>query len=120
VSCLKIHPIYPCFISGSWDRSVRQWDLNTGIPLREYQSHASQLTGIEFRPSTTVQGDIFQTISIDGICLLWDIRTPQPIRKLSPAGIAPPWALSVSTHSHSQYTSSLSLLIIQSRLQKHY
>ncbi|CAD6892559.1 unnamed protein product [Tilletia controversa] len=37
-------------ISGSWDRNVHQWDLNTGKVVRSYPGHAGQVSSLSFRP----------------------------------------------------------------------
>lgn len=37
-------------LSGSWDRNVYDWDLNTGQTRRDFLSNAGQVSGIAFRP----------------------------------------------------------------------
>lgn len=37
-------------ISGGWDRSVHQWDLNTGQVVRSFPGHTGQVSSISFRP----------------------------------------------------------------------
>ncbi|CDO95732.1 unnamed protein product [Kluyveromyces dobzhanskii CBS 2104] len=37
------------FLSGSWDKTVIEWDLNTGAQLTKFNT-ASQLSSLEFRP----------------------------------------------------------------------
>lgn len=37
-------------ISGGWDRSVHQWDLNTGQVVRSFPGHAGQISSLSLRP----------------------------------------------------------------------
>lgn len=37
------------FLSGSWDKTVREWDLETGTQLQTFKA-SSQLSSLEFRP----------------------------------------------------------------------
>ncbi|KAI8991348.1 WD40-repeat-containing domain protein [Mycotypha africana] len=68
VSVLKITPDETGLISGSWDKLVLEWDLNTGAIVRSYDnkattttngnstapaSHNSQISSAEFRPIYT-------------------------------------------------------------------
>ena len=38
------------FLSGSWDKAVYDWDLNTGQVVREYIGSAGQISTVLFRP----------------------------------------------------------------------
>ncbi|CAG8613978.1 6342_t:CDS:10 [Dentiscutata heterogama] len=122
VSVLKITSDETSFVSGSWDKSILHWDLNTGQVVREYSGHSSQISSISFRPITqssssqaSIQSsptsletvfeesdntiinsrDILLTTSIDGNCLVWDKRSANLIpRKLPLPEKTPPWCLS--------------------------
>ncbi|RUP51781.1 WD40-repeat-containing domain protein [Jimgerdemannia flammicorona] len=37
-------------ISGAWDKTVLEWDLNTGSIVREYTTHNSQISSVAFQP----------------------------------------------------------------------
>ena len=50
VSCLTLLPDEKGFISGSWDGSIREWDLNTGQVVRQYPTHGAQISSLELRP----------------------------------------------------------------------
>ncbi|KAF9395104.1 Transcription factor spt8, partial [Mortierella sp. AD011] len=50
VSALKLTPDEHGFISGSWDHSVLQWDLNYGTIVRTYNGHGSQVSSLSFQP----------------------------------------------------------------------
>ncbi|KAG2181257.1 hypothetical protein INT43_008840 [Umbelopsis isabellina] len=50
VSVLTIMPEERSFISGSWDKSIVEWDLETGSIVREYGGYSSQISSASFRP----------------------------------------------------------------------
>ncbi|WVQ83902.1 hypothetical protein IAT38_006046 [Cryptococcus sp. DSM 104549] len=51
VSCMALLPDEKGVISGSWDGTVREWDLNTGQTVRTYPTHKAQLSSLSFRPT---------------------------------------------------------------------
>ncbi|KAJ2484041.1 Transcription factor spt8 [Coemansia sp. RSA 2320] len=136
VSVLRITPDEYGLVSGSWDRAVLYWDLNTGRLTRSFAGHTSQISSIEFQPTWTAEqfsksrqqqpqsptlattngdgggvdgdpqskafdgqstsGPVLLTTSIDGQCLLWDVRAPKtllPCPLYTPKK-TPPWAAS--------------------------
>ncbi|KAI9272036.1 WD40-repeat-containing domain protein [Sporodiniella umbellata] len=102
VSVLKITPDETGAISGSWDRTVLEWDLNTGSIIRSYEGHNSQLTAAEYQPSylpgeegiwDKKNPNILLTTSVDGQCLIWDKRE-KDCRRLPLSNHSPPWCLS--------------------------
>lgn len=113
VSVLLITPSETELISGSWDKSVLEWDLNTGDIIRSYDGHCSQLSCAQFQPmyapnvpETMGENDTqlwnqknqntLMTTSIDGQSLIWDRREPsKAARKLKVPDRTPPWCLSV-------------------------
>ena len=50
VSVLKLTPDEKGFFSGSWDKTIRSWDLNTGKTTATYTGASNQITSLEFRP----------------------------------------------------------------------
>ncbi|KAG2196443.1 hypothetical protein INT46_011820 [Mucor plumbeus] len=113
VSVLMITPDEIGVISGSWDKSVLEWDLNTGSVVRSYDGYSSQISSAEFQPIYTPYSEtdqdpnntallwnkkndnVLMTTSIDGQCLLWDRREPtQQARRLPIPDRTPPWCLS--------------------------
>ncbi|KAJ2438699.1 Transcription factor spt8 [Coemansia sp. RSA 2424] len=131
VSVLRISPDEFGLVSGSWDRAVLYWDLNTGRLARGFAGHTSQISSIEFQPTWTSErykaqlggsepahsssvaadtngvneagkefdfrttGPILMTTSIDGQCLLWDVRAPKALpHPLDTPKKTPPWAAS--------------------------
>ncbi|OMH81330.1 Transcription factor spt8 [Zancudomyces culisetae] len=94
VSVLKLSLDGYGLISGSWDRTVNYWDLNTGGVARTFEGHISQLSSGEFQPNNSA-APVLLTTSVDGMSLLWDIRDKTKIpRRLLPPERTPPWALS--------------------------
>ncbi|KAI8390957.1 WD40-repeat-containing domain protein, partial [Radiomyces spectabilis] len=53
VSVLNITPDETGVISGSWDKTVLEWDLNTGAVIRTYGGYSSQLSSAAFQPVFT-------------------------------------------------------------------
>ncbi|KAL7423529.1 Transcription factor spt8 [Cryptotrichosporon argae] len=51
VSCLSLLPDERGLLSGSWDGTVREWDLNTGQTVRTYPSHGAQISSLSLRPA---------------------------------------------------------------------
>lgn len=41
-------------LSGSWDKKVLDWDLNTGLVKRAFDSSGGQISAIEIRPASTL------------------------------------------------------------------
>lgn len=50
VSVLKLDDYEVRAISGSWDKSIVEWDLQTGTPLREFKGSSGQISSIEWQP----------------------------------------------------------------------
>ncbi|KAJ1656300.1 Transcription factor spt8 [Dispira simplex] len=108
VSALQISPDEYGMVSGSWDKRILYWDLNSGKIAREFKGHVSQISSVHFRPfyrlrdpPVTAAGDecsppspqpVLLTSSIDGQCKLWDLRDPTVIpRPMNPLDKTPPW-----------------------------
>ena len=41
-------------LSGSFDRTARLWDSQTGQELRQFTGHTDQVIGVAFSPGSTV------------------------------------------------------------------
>ncbi|KAF9958428.1 Transcription factor spt8, partial [Modicella reniformis] len=109
VSAIKLTPDQQGFISGSWDHSVLQWDLNNGSIVRSYTGHGSQISSLSFQPTDMPPANIdmssptancsndavLLSTSVDGMICLWDRRDPTSLpRKFSLPDKIPPWCLS--------------------------
>ena len=56
-------------LSGSWDRNVNDWDLNTGQVTRQFAGSGGQISSIEFRSHTanTVWDEIRREPLVNGV-----------------------------------------------------
>ncbi|KAL2260671.1 hypothetical protein VTK26DRAFT_5256 [Humicola hyalothermophila] len=52
VSVLQLAPDEKSVLSGSWDKTVLDWDLNNGQVKRRFEASASQISAIELRPAS--------------------------------------------------------------------
>lgn len=50
VSVLTMAPDEKSVLSGSWDKTVLDWDLNTGQTIRGFTGAAGQISAVELRP----------------------------------------------------------------------
>jgi transcriptional activator SPT8 len=51
VSVLTLVPDEKSVLSGSWDKNVFDWDLNTGVTRRSFEGSGGQISAIELRPA---------------------------------------------------------------------
>ncbi|KAL8997362.1 MAG: hypothetical protein Q9169_003344 [Polycauliona sp. 2 TL-2023] len=73
ISVLDLAPDERSLLSGSWDKSVIDWDLNTGQTKRKFEGSGGQISALEIRPDSKlpvpeVAGDIIlpDTFSTNG------------------------------------------------------
>lgn len=92
-------------ISGSWDKSVKHWSLDSGKLIRDYPLAQSNITSASFsrndaasKASTSSFADNNLLVSsYDGCLYIYDHRTVKPVHKFSASSSkAPPWCISVS------------------------
>lgn len=50
ISVLRLNYEQNRFLSGSWDKTIREWDLNTGKVVNLYKDSTSQISNIQYRP----------------------------------------------------------------------
>ncbi|KAG5417726.1 SPT8 [Candida metapsilosis] len=50
VSALRLNQEQNRFLSGSWDKTIREWDLNTGKTTIEFLPSSGQISNIQYRP----------------------------------------------------------------------
>ncbi len=81
VMCLQYndklqHPSFPVLISGSYDRTVRVWNAETGQEVLRLLGHTRAVRALQFDECKLVTG------SMDHTLRLWNWRTGQCIRTL--------------------------------------
>ena len=54
VSVLTMTPDEKSLLSGSWDKRVLDWDLNTGQVRRSFGDSTAQISSVEFRPESNI------------------------------------------------------------------
>ncbi|CAK7200883.1 Transcription factor spt8 [Sporothrix eucalyptigena] len=52
VSVLQLAPDEKGVLSGSWDKTILDWDLNTGLTRRDFDGSSGQISAIEPRPAS--------------------------------------------------------------------
>ena len=55
VSVLNLAADQRSFLSGSWDKTVLDWDLETGKTNRSFEGSAGQISTLEFRPTSSLE-----------------------------------------------------------------
>lgn len=78
--------------SGSEDKTVKVWDVNTGQCLRTFQGHSNRVTSVAFSPD----GKILASVSDDHTVKLWDINTNYCLHTLQ-GHIGRIWSVDFST-----------------------
>ncbi|KAI5124037.1 hypothetical protein M0805_003866 [Coniferiporia weirii] len=81
VMCLQFsetlqHPSFPVLITGSYDRTARVWNLETGTEIRCLRGHSRAVRTLQFDEAKLITG------SMDGTMRVWNWRTGKCIRIL--------------------------------------
>ena len=64
--------------SGSFDETVRVWDVKTGKCLRVLPAHSDPVTAVDFNRN----GSLIVSSSYDGLCRVWDASTGQCMKTI--------------------------------------
>jgi len=78
VTSLAYSPDGQTLASGSWDGTVRIWDLRTGAQLSVLEGHAYDVTSVAYSPD----GNTLASGGYDGTIRLWDVRTGEQLSVL--------------------------------------
>ncbi|TFK26395.1 WD40 repeat-like protein [Coprinopsis marcescibilis] len=82
VMCLQFdetfsHPAFPVLITGSYDRTARVWNLETGEELHCLKGHTRAVRALQFDEAKLITGSMDNTIKV------WDWRRGKCIRTLT-------------------------------------
>lgn len=81
VMCLQFdetlqHPSFPILITGSYDRTVRVWNIETGLEVRCLRGHTRAVRALQFDEAKLITGSMDRTIRV------WNWRSGECIRTL--------------------------------------
>jgi WD40 repeat protein len=62
--------------SGSWDKTIKLWDVKTGEEIRTLKGHSELCHSVAFSPD----GRLIASGSDDKTIKLWDVKTGEEIR----------------------------------------
>ena len=78
INSLSVSPDGRRMATGSWDRTVKVWDAETGAALVTLQGHTSSVNGVSFSPN----GQRIASASADGTVKVWDARSGKEMQTL--------------------------------------
>ena len=71
VRAIKFNPELPwCLVSGSWDATIKIWDVRTGTCIYTISEHTADVYGISFHPKRPF---IFVSSSRDTTLRFWSM-----------------------------------------------
>ena len=78
VFCCNFNPQSNLVVSGSFDESVRIWDVRTGKCLKTLPAHSDPVSAVHFNRD----GSLIVSSSYDGLCRIWDTASGQCLKTL--------------------------------------
>ncbi|GBD51975.1 hypothetical protein D3800_02345 [Microcystis aeruginosa NIES-298] len=86
VLSVNFSPDGKTLVSGSWDNTIKLWNVETGQEIRTLKGHDSYVNSVNFSPDgkTLVSGSADNTIKLWNVETgkLWDVETGEEIRTL--------------------------------------
>ena len=58
------HPPFPILITGSYDRTIRIWNLETGVEIRCLRGHTRAVRCLRFDEAKLITGSMDHTIRV--------------------------------------------------------
>lgn len=83
INALEFSPDGRFFITGSQDKTLKIWDLRTGVEIRTFSGHSAKINSIAIHPDNTN----FYSVSgfIGGAEIkIWDVYTGEEIKSIDP------------------------------------
>ncbi|KAG6861733.1 hypothetical protein C0995_012737 [Termitomyces sp. Mi166 len=82
VMCLQFnenlsYPAFPVLVTGSYDRTVRVWNMETGVQLHTLKGHTRAVRALQFDDIKLITGSMDHTLKV------WDWRRGKCIRTLA-------------------------------------
>ena len=71
VGCLTFSQDGTMLVSGSYDTTIKLWDMQTGGVVKTFQGHTKHVTAVSISPNCTT----IASGSVDNTVRLWDIQT---------------------------------------------
>jgi COMPASS component SWD3 len=103
VFCVNFHPNVSLAVSGSFDETVRIWNLQRDSCHRTIAAHSEAVTGVDFNRD----GSILASSSYDGLIRLWDSSNGQCLKTLDHGESSPIGNILFSPNSFQLLATSL-------------
>lgn len=76
--CVNINPAGNLIVTGSYDETVRLWDMKTGKCVRTLNAHSDPVSAVEFN----IDGTLIVSSAYDGLCRVWDTTSGRCLKTL--------------------------------------